>query len=353
MNADAHHKALAPLQCPHCGSDLTENTFQCSAPGCGRSFRSVLGIPDLRIREEGAETRFDVAKDWTLACLLAEAYPNSSFRDLVDRLWQHRVRQEIVSQQSADLRVSQIEHAWMKHAEDLSEAGWLAPLIPPGPRTRVLDLGCGPGGFLVAAGRHFAGVAGVDISMTWLIICLKRLETERIPARLACAYAERLPFKRDAFDLVVSFDALEHVTDRDRVVGEAHRVLRPGGVVVCTTPNRFSVSAEPHCQVWGVGLLPRGWMPAYVRWRSGRDYHSTHLLSTFEIRRLFGRYFGGDCRVMVPELWDRDIERFRPAKRVAARLYNLVIRQRLLRAILTVVAPFFRIVARKNVTGRE
>ncbi len=172
-----------------------------------------------------------------------------------------------------------------------------------------------------------------------------------MPARLACACAERLPFKRDTFDLVVAFDVLEHVADRERMVSEAHRVTAPDGTVVCTTPNRFSLSAEPHYRVWGVGLLPRAWMGSYVRWRTGQDYRFTYLLSVFEIRRLFARYFAGGCRVVVPELWGEDIERFSPVKRAVARLYNLIIRPRPFRAALTLLAPFFRIVARKDAAG--
>ena len=100
-----------------------------------------------------------------------------------------------------------------------------------------------------------------------------------------------------------------------------------------------------------MGLLPRSWMSAYVRWRTGQEYRFTYLLSAFEIRRLFVRHFAAGCRIFVPELWGEDIGHFPPAKRIAARLYNLVIRLRLFRAALAVVAPFFRIVARKDILG--
>lgn len=343
-------EVAAILECPYCGGDLAPDEFRCQGPSCGQNFRSLVGIPDLRIPQAAT---VDYEQDWALACSLAEAYPGSSFRDLVERLWQARLRQGIVSREFADMRIAQIQRAWVKHAQDLSDSGWLAKLAPGDARTRVLDLGCGPGGFLLAAGRHFGRGAGIDISMAWLVICRKRLEAEGMPALLVCACAERLPFKRDTFDLVVAFDALEHVADRERMVSEAHRVTAPDGLVVCTTPNRFSLSAEPHYQVWGVGLLPRAWMGGYVRWRTGQDYRFTYLLSMFDIRRLFARYFAGGCRVVVPELWGEDIERFSPVKRAAARLYNLIIRPRPFRAALTFVAPFFRIVARKDAAGES
>jgi SAM-dependent methyltransferase len=338
----------ALLECPHCGGDLAHDDFRCTRPGCGSRFRSLLGIPDLRIVQDAA---VDYEQDWTLACSLAEAYPSASFRDLLERLWQARVRQELVTRERAEMRIAQIQRTRLKHTQDMDDTGWLGNLVPRDTRARVLDLGCGPGGFLLPAGRVFGSAAGIDISMAWLVICRKRLEAERIPAVLVCACAERLPFRRDTFDLVIAFDTLEHVVDRDRMVGEAHRVARPGGIVVCTTPNRFSLSAEPHYKVWGVGLLPRAWMSGYVRWRTGQEYRFTYLLSILDIRRLFARHFAGGCRIVVPELWGEDIQTFSLAKRVAARLYNLVIRLKVSRAALTFVAPFFRIVARKNDAG--
>jgi SAM-dependent methyltransferase len=336
------------LECPLCGGDLAKDDFRCNRPGCGTRFRSLLGIPDLRVPQE---TAVDYEQDWTLACSLAEAYPSASFEDLVERLWQGRVRQEIFSREHADVRIGQIQRTRLKYAHDLADTEWLGSLVPRDARARVLEVACGPGGFLLAAGRHFGSAAGIDISMAWLVLCRKRLEAENVPALLVCARAERLPFRRDTFDLVTAFDAIEHVADRDRTVGEAHRVARPGGIVACTTPNRFSLSAEPHHMIWGVGLLPRAWMSGYVRWRTGQECRFTYLFSIFDVRRLFARHFAGGCRIVVPELWGEDIEHFQPAKRVAARLYNLAIRLRLFRAALTFVAPFFRIVARKDAAG--
>lgn len=342
------HELAATLECPHCGGELAQQGFRCKREGCGTPFRSLLGIPDLRIAQQAAVA---YEQDWRLACSLADAYSGASFQDLVEALWQGRLSQETVSREHAEMRIGQIKRARLKHAQDLADTGWLGKLVRKDSGARVLDLGCGPGGFLLAADRRFGSAAGIDISMAWLVVCRKHLESEGISALLVCACAERIPFKRDTFDLVMAFDALEHVADRDRMVHEAHRVARPDGIVVCTTPNRFSLSGEPHHKIWGVGLLPRAWMPVYVRWRTGQDYRFTFLLSIFDIRRLFARHFSDGCRIVVPELWGEDIQHFSPVKRFAARIYNAVIRLRLGRGALTLVAPFFRVVARKEAAG--
>jgi len=338
------------LECPHCGGNVSPGDFQCKSVSCNRRFRSLLGIPDLRIRQDAA---VDYEEDWALARSLAEVYPGASFRDLLERLWQARVRRELVTEERAEMRIAQIQRTRLKHTQDLDRGGWLDRLVPMDARARILDLGCGPGGFLLPAARVFGEAAAIDISMAWLVVCRKRLETERVRALLVCACAERLPFRQDTFDLVIAFDTLEHVADRDRMVGEAHRVVRPGRLVVCTTPNRFSLSAEPHYRVWGVGLLPRAWMGGYIKWRTGQDFRFTYPLSSIDLRRLFARHFASGCRILVPELWGEDIKNFSPAKRFAARLYNMIIRLRASRAALTFVAPFFRIVARKADVGGE
>ncbi len=334
------------VQCPICSGDVLLDERRCVCTTCGRHFRMLAGIPDLRVPQNSP---IDYEEDWALACSLAEVYSTSSFLDLVQRLWSGRMSQETMSQDHAASRIGEITRAPFKHAADLAEAGWLGPLIQDSTSRWAADLGCGPGGFLVAVKRHIANLVGIDISMAWLIVCRKRFEEEEVSCLLICACAEHLPLKGDTFDLVTAFDSLEHVTDRDRMVSEARRIVQRRGIIVCTTPNRFSVSAEPHYRIWGVGLLPRTSMPHYVRWRTGQDYRFVYLLSIFDIRRLFTKHFGQSFRVIVPALSQGDIIRFRPIKRAAARFYNRVIRVGVARLVLVVIAPLFRIVARKDV----
>jgi len=93
---------------------------------------------------------------------------------------------------------------------------------------RVLDLGCGAG-MLALLKRKGVTLAGVDLSAE----CA--LAARRNGYDLTCA-AEltRLPFAEDSFDYVVSLDVLGHVEfkDKDAVLAEVARVLRPGGVTL-------------------------------------------------------------------------------------------------------------------------
>ncbi|SDS73112.1 methyltransferase domain-containing protein [Jiangella sp. DSM 45060] len=115
----------------------------------------------------------------------------------------------------------------------------MAALVDIGPRQRVLDVGSGYGG----AARYLAGTFGCSVTC----LNLSEVENER-NRRLTAAQGldglvdvvdgsfEDLPFEDQAFDVVWSQDAFLHSGDRARVLEEAARVLRPGGVMVFTDP---------------------------------------------------------------------------------------------------------------------
>jgi ubiquinone/menaquinone biosynthesis C-methylase UbiE len=103
----------------------------------------------------------------------------------------------------------------------------LESLLPEGVR-RLADVGGGTGiiGRLVRKDRE---VVVVDLTHAML-----QLADNRLPGRAVRASAERLPFRDGAFDAVTSVWLLHLLPDSRPVVAEFARVLRPGGVVVCT-----------------------------------------------------------------------------------------------------------------------
>ncbi len=130
---------------------------------------------------------------------------------------------------------------------------------------RVLDLGCGGGLLAEPLARAGAEVTGVDISDNALRIARQHAERHRLDIDYRLAPAEDLPFPDGSFDVVVAFDVLEHVTDLQRAVQEAARVLRPGGKLIYDTMNRTWL-----CRVmviwFGEHLWPGGPPPGTHRW---------------------------------------------------------------------------------------
>ena len=96
---------------------------------------------------------------------------------------------------------------------------------------RVLDLGCGVGGFLGGLARLGGRVFPADISADSLVRCRERGFPGGV---VSSGYA--LPYASAVFDLVCLFDAIEHIEDDARVLQEVARILKPGGLVMLTVP---------------------------------------------------------------------------------------------------------------------
>jgi ubiquinone/menaquinone biosynthesis C-methylase UbiE len=114
----------------------------------------------------------------------------------------------------------------------------------------VLDLGCGTGELAsVLAAAAGMRVTGCDISSQMLRRATQAAAAPAEPASAAGPVGtvdwvqidpgwRTLPFEPATFDAVVASSVLEYVDDPTAVLRECCRVLRPGGVVVCTVPDQ-------------------------------------------------------------------------------------------------------------------
>jgi len=96
---------------------------------------------------------------------------------------------------------------------------------------RVLDLGCGMGGFLPGLAEIGGEIVGSDVSVESLARCHERGFEDCVASS---GYS--LPFADASFDLVCMFDAIEHIEDDRAVMREVARVLTPGGLILVTVP---------------------------------------------------------------------------------------------------------------------
>jgi ubiquinone/menaquinone biosynthesis C-methylase UbiE len=106
--------------------------------------------------------------------------------------------------------------------------------LPLGPGLRVLDLGAGPGVLsgLVADEVPGGSIVLVDAQRAMLVKARRRLAAGA-PARVTFvqSVAERLPLADDTFDIVLLVTVLGELDDRAAALAEAHRVLKPGGIL--------------------------------------------------------------------------------------------------------------------------
>ena len=88
----------------------------------------------------------------------------------------------------------------------------------------MLDVGCGPRGSL-----EWAHIAGTRLGLDPLADEYRKLRAGEHAMTYVTGRAERMPFYDASFDVVSSFNSLDHVEDLDAVIAEIKRVLRPGG----------------------------------------------------------------------------------------------------------------------------
>ncbi|MDB3935103.1 class I SAM-dependent methyltransferase [Granulosicoccus sp.] len=110
----------------------------------------------------------------------------------------------------------------------------------------ILDIGCGPRGSL-----EWADNARERVGLDSLVNSYRKLGIEAHAMTYVHAGAESIPFEDAHFDIVTSFNSLDHVEDVASVVHEIHRVLAPNGeFIVVVEIHAKPTIAEPHVLSW-------------------------------------------------------------------------------------------------------
>lgn len=328
---------IITLQCPRCTGavDQIHESFRCR--NCSHEYPIILGIPDFRLYEDPL---IPLADDYRKGEKLQAAAEHCSFAELVEYYWSLPT----FPPTPADLRARFIHHV-------LSDSRRIEGYVDSLARGRTfLDVGCGAGALVRAAGPRFGVCVGADVGFRWLIVARQGLEEAGMPANLVCCCADHLPFADGSFDTVSSVALLEHVADAPAVLGECARTLATDGRLFISTSNRFSLAPEPHVRIWGVGFLPRRWMPAYVRWRRGLKYEKKQLLSRGELAKGLRRAGLRVIRFTAPVVTEVDLQAMGRAEQWAARLWSIVRRVPMLSRVLLPLFPVLQVAATRERT---
>lgn len=103
---------------------------------------------------------------------------------------------------------------------------------------KYIEVGCGGGRICEMVGR-IARVHGFDVSELAIRRAAARVNNDRVSFMRASV--EDLPVADDFADGTFSFEVLEHVWEPERALSEMVRVTKPGGFILVSAPNRFSL----------------------------------------------------------------------------------------------------------------
>ena len=125
---------------------------------------------------------------------------------------------------------------------------------------RLLDIGCGGGLLSEPMARLGAEVVGVDAAARNIPVARLHAEHSGLAIDYRHGTAEALAAAGERFDVVLNMEVVEHVPDPAAYLAACRELMRPGGMMICSTINRtpkawlLAVVGAEHVLRW----LPRG-----------------------------------------------------------------------------------------------
>lgn len=227
MIVDSKLRSL--LCCPRCQTPLQWSEESVSCGRCGRAYAVQPGTIPLYDLYEGGKAEMAQRNP-------AQVWDREEFEKNFQKIGYHESSADFEEQSGVPREVGDFLFERVK--------GRLLDWIEPSPGCMVLDVGCGAGYFLTLVRAKYLAksmtplMAGIEMSTYQLSYMARKLEKEGAFDVVGIkANAEYLPFSDRAFDLVTCSEVLEHIRNPQRALAEMHRVLKPNGLLLLSTPS--------------------------------------------------------------------------------------------------------------------
>lgn len=106
----------------------------------------------------------------------------------------------------------------------------------------VLDIACGEGYGANLIAEKAEKVIGIDIDETTINNAAKKYKRPNLVFKKGSA--TNLPLEENQFDVIISFETIEHIEQQDQMLTEIKKVLKPGGLLIISTPDKKTYSDE-------------------------------------------------------------------------------------------------------------
>ncbi len=159
----------------------------------------------------------------------------------------------------------------------------IRPLLPV-PCGHLVDFGCGNGAQTLLFAGDCDRLTGVDVSEEFLTEFRREISARGLEDRVEAVAAGGgpIPLPDGSADVVTSFTVLEHVPDEMAALREMRRILRPGGKMIITVPNRWWIfethGADLPLLPWNRVPLVSWWpKKLHDRWARARIYRRREI----------------------------------------------------------------------------
>ncbi len=329
------------VSCPRCLEELSaDSSAQLRCTQCNATYPVHFGIPDLRTGEDPYLSRAD---DLAAASALAARAPNLDFRSLLasyyatnDKVPPRQIAMFTHGTMAAGDRAVASLAAWQRQDARVAE--------PLAEGATIIDIGCGTAPLAIAAVRRGLRAIGVDVGLRWLVLAQQRAREASIDVPLVCANVEVLPFRNASAARVAGESILENAADPSQAAHELARVLRRGGRLWLTTPNKRSLGPDPQLGVIAGGWWPESWLKRHAA-RAGKVFPQRTLFTGGDLRQLLEMTDFKEIVIDLPDISAAQAASQSLAMKGAIVGYRVMKRLPLAGTLLRAVAPTYLVSA--------